>query len=273
MKVSTMSEMLDHSVTCAILEELPAGILLMNNRQIEWVNKTLADTLHTPKTELHGLGCETASGTVLAPIFEDSDRICITDSDDRKLWLKRQIIDIADKPLKAHIFTDITHLTQLETELERLVADVQNLQTKHPITGLLNRKTILHTLDTQVSRSRRYENPLALLRLSLKSETSESENQETLRHISQMLKDQLRWADQIGMIDDSTFLIILPETSLSAAKELATKLANDRTTLGDHHANWSIKFGAAGWQKGDDPEKLLNRVQVDQELNCSALLS
>ena len=115
--------------------------------------------------------------------------------------------------------------------------------------------------------------PLALLRLALKSSTPAAEMRETLRTISQMLKDQLRWADQIGMIDDNTFLIILPETSYSAAKELATKLANDRTALADRHADWIIKFGAAAWQRGDDPGKLLNRLKVDQQLNSIALLS
>lgn len=268
-----MFESLDHSVPYSILEEFPVGILLMGNRRIEWVNKALADALHTPKDELIGLSHEAAKNTVLTSIFEDSDKVCVTDSEGEHLWLKRQNVDLANQPLQVQVFTDVSRQTKLETELERLVSDIRSLETKHPITGLLNRKAILHTLDTQVSRSRRYQNPLALLRLSLKSSNPDSENRDTLRNISQMLKDQLRWADQIGMIDETTFLIILPETSLSAAKELATKLASDRTTLGDNQANWSIKFGAAGWQKGDDPEKLLNRVQVDQELSCSALLS
>jgi GGDEF domain-containing protein len=268
-----MAKLLDHSIASAMLEDLPTGILLMDNRRIEWVNKALARAFDAVDYELTGLDHQKAADMLLAPIFEECDRFHLTDRYGRRLWFRRQRIDLEQGSLQVHIFTDISRQVELENELERLVRDLQDLETSHPITGLLNRKTILQALDTQVSRSRRYENPLALLRLSLQSSCPVNETQETLRRISQMLKDQLRWADQIGMIDDSTFLIILPETSFSAAKELATKLANDRTTLGDNHADWCIKFGAAAWQKGDDPGKLLNRLQVDQQLTPIALLS
>ncbi|MGH8548073.1 MAG: diguanylate cyclase domain-containing protein [Methylococcales bacterium] len=268
-----MAKLLDHSVACAMLEDLPTGILLMDNRRIEWVNNALAKAFDTVKDKLTGLDQKNAAQTSLAPIFEDSDRFGVSNRNGRCLWFSRQRINLVQSSLQIQIFTDISRQVELEAELERVANDLKDLETNHPVTGLLNRKTILHALDTQVSRSRRYENPLALLRLSLKSSCPAGETQETLRRISQMLKDQLRWADQIGMIDDSTFLIILPETSFSAAKELATKLANDRTTLGDNHTDWSIKFGAAAWQKGDDPGKLLNRLEVDQPLTPVALLS
>lgn len=268
-----MAKSLDHSIACAILEDLPTGILLMDNRRIEWVNHALAKGFAMVKDDLTGLDPEKARDTLLAPIFEDPDRFGVADRYGRCLWFRRQRINLEGGSLQVQIYTDISRQVELESELERLVKDLQDSETNHPVTGLFNRKTILKALDTQVSRSRRYENPLALLRLSLKSSCPSGETQETLRRISQMLKDQLRWADQIGMIDDTTFLIILPETSFSAAKELATKLANDRTTLGDNHADWSIKFGAAAWQKGDDPGKLLNRLQVDQQLTPIALLS
>lgn len=268
-----MAKSLDHLLACAMLEHLPTGILVMEDRRIEWVNDALAKAFDVPKDLLTGLDYEKAADTLFAPIFEDSDRFGVSDSKGGCLWFNRQRINLDHGSLQVQIFTDISRQVELENELERLAKDLKELETNHPVTGLLNRKTILQALDTQVSRSRRYENPLALLRLSLKSSCPAAETQETLKKISQMLKDQLRWADQIGMIDDHTFLIILPETSFSAAKELATKLANDRTTLGENHSSWSIKFGAAAWEKGDDPGKLLNRLQVDQQLNSIALLS
>ncbi|MGR9106496.1 MAG: diguanylate cyclase domain-containing protein [Gammaproteobacteria bacterium] len=268
-----MAKMLDHSIICAMLEEMPTAVLLMAGERVEWVNNALAKTFNADKEELTGLSFEQAANTLLAPIFEDSDRFAVTDYQGNRVWFRRQRINLEPGPFQVQIFTDISRQVELETELERLAKDLEELETNHPVTGLLNRKTILQALDAQVSRSRRYENPLALLRLSLKSSSPISAMRETMISISRMLKDQLRWADQIGMIDDSTFLIILPETSFSAAKELATKLANDRTTLGDYHTDWSIRFGAAAWQKGDDPGKLLNRLQVDQELNPIALLS
>ncbi len=268
-----MSDTLDYSITCAMLEDLPAGILLLDNGRIRWVNNALAAAFNTGKDRLVGLDPEKAADTLFAPLFEDGNRLSMTGLHGGCVWFNRQRIDLAMAGFEVQIFADISRLVELENDLERMATELQALETHHPATGLLNRNTIMQALNTQVSRSRRYENPLALLRLSLIFSNPGGDMGETLREISQMLNDQLRWADQIGMMDDNTFLIILPETSLSAAKELATKLANDRTTLGDHHEHWTIRFGAAAWEKGDDPAKLLNRLQADQPLNPIALLS
>lgn len=268
-----MSKLLDHSVTSAMLEDLPTGIMLMENQKIRWVNRALADIFHTTKADLTGLNPKLAEGTGFSSIFEPGDRLMATDRQGKSIWFKRQIFNLGFGEFQVQLFTDISVQIELEMELERLQNELRTLETKDAVTGLLNRNAILQVLNSQVSRSRRYENPLALLRLSLSFSQPIADMREIVRDISQTLKDQLRWADQIGMLDDKTFLIILPETSFSAAKELATKLANDRTTLGDHHEAWSVRFGAAAWQKGDDPGKLLNRLQVDQVLNPIALLS
>ncbi|MCI0652932.1 MAG: diguanylate cyclase [Methylococcaceae bacterium] len=267
-----MAKLLDPSIIRALLDAIPNGIVLMDNRRIEWVNNALAKALGITEDKLIGLDSGNAGHLSLDPIFEESDRFYLSDSQGRCVWFSRQRMDLEQGCLELHMLTDIHRQVELENKLERLAKDLEDMQPNHPVTGLLNRRAILQALDTQVSRSRRYENPLVLLRLSLKSSRPASEMSESLKRISRMLKDSLRWADQIGMIDDCTFLIILPETSLGAAKELAIKLANERTNLGEHPEDWSIGFAAAAWQKGDDRRKLLSRLQVEQPLDPVARL-
>ena len=268
-----MSETLDSQLALNVLDDMPVCLLLLEDGTIKWVNKVLAQTLQVSKHDLIGLRNEGDQGSVYAALFDDSEQLCLTLPNNEQLWLGRQCFSAAGGSLTVHLFTNVTYQVQLERERNKLAANIQSLETKDRVTGLFNRKAILQSLDTQVSRSRRYNNPLSLLRLSLESSATGDELNDIVKSISQVLKDQLRWADQIGLLDPTTFLIILPETNLSNAKELATKLANDRTALGDKTSAWQIKVGAATWQQGDDPQKLLNRLQVDQELNVIALLS
>ncbi|MGH8559450.1 MAG: GGDEF domain-containing protein [Methylococcales bacterium] len=261
-----MATSLDHSINQTILEAIPNGMILIDNQRIVWVNQAFAELLGTNRDQLIGLDRESTGHSSLVPIFGESDRFRLCDSLGEGRWFERQIIRLEPGSSEIHLLTDISRPMQIEKELERLKKDLKQAQSNHPVTGLLNHQGVLQALDSQLTRSRRYENPLSLLRFTLKFARPVAEIGDSLKNISQMLKDQLRWADQIGMIDDCTFLILLPETSLSAATNLAVTLATERTDLVDHPADWSIAIGVTAWQKGDDQHKLLNRLQVDQPI-------
>lgn len=264
---------IEPAVSPEVLDRMPFGVLILDNGLVKWVNNTLAEILHTSKDELTGLQAQKATESTFAPLFEDSERLCLTETNGKTRWFKRECVKLDNTSVVAHCFNDISELVKLEQERNRLVDQITSLETKDSITGLLNKKAILQAVDTQVSRSRRYENPLSVLRLSMHAEDL-SNKMDILRGIGQCLKDQLRWADQIGMLDDRTFLVVLPETGLDDAKELASNLAGSRATIiAAKSSDWSIKFGVAAWQKGDDPKKLLGRLKHDQELSLIALLS
>ncbi|MCI0655224.1 MAG: hypothetical protein L0Y39_12205, partial [Methylococcaceae bacterium] len=119
-----MANLLDQSIACRILEDLPTSILLMGNRRIEWVNKALARAFDMTREELTGLDTESAADTLLAPIFEDSDRFDVACPHGGTLWFRRQKIKLAPDSLEVQIFTDISRQVELENELERLVKDL-----------------------------------------------------------------------------------------------------------------------------------------------------
>ncbi len=263
----------DDQALIEILEGMPCGVLVVKNGQVTWTNETLVNILHATKEQLIGLKESQTSNSVFAPLFEKAERLCITESNGKTRWFKREWFEFKGVEGITHFFKDVTEIAELEEECGQLRDRVSSLEIKDPVTGLLNKKAILHVLDNQLSRSRRYGNPLSVLRLSIHStETSLKDN--SLREFGQSLKDQLRWADQIGILDETTFLIVLPETCLDDAKELATNLTGNRTSiLANKSADWSIRFGATSWQKGDDPKKLLRRLDHDQELSSIALMS
>jgi len=121
-------------------------------------------------------------------------------------------------------------------------------------TGVLDGTGINRALQTEVSRSRRYGNPLSVVMLRMAG------GLDTLRAVARMLKEELRWADLIGRVDEHTLLVVLPETGADAASHLLAKvrgmLARDAATRGRRVA----RLGAAGWCCGDDSDTLLQRA-------------
>jgi len=120
-----------------------------------------------------------------------------------------------------------------------------------PETGVLDAAGINRALQTEVSRSRRYGNPLSVVVLRTAS---------ALRGVARMLKEELRWADLIGRIEERALLVVLPESDAEAANHLVAKvrgmLARDAAT----HGRAAAQLGAAEWRRGDDSDALLRRA-------------
>lgn len=248
------------------LEKAPLGVLVLRRGRIAWLNETLADMVGQAKAQLTG---RQLAETTLAR-WQDELVNVTTDAGPR--WLQRHRIEPFEEG-EVFYFQDITEQVKLKETAAALHNRIQTLETTDPITGLKNRRAILKELDRQISRSRRYDNPLAVIRLTLETNGGPEHRQELIRTISQALKDKLRWADEVGMLDQCTFLVVLPETLLEDAKELAVKLLGNRAAFQFKDGEVRIRHGVASWHKGDDLCRLLKRVEQDQEINLSALLS
>ncbi len=249
------------------LEKAPLGVLVIKNGRIAWLNEILTDLARRPKGELVG---RPVLETPLAPLPNEK-MVEIPFNDGIRRLRRQQVYELEGG--QVHYFLDVTEHVQLEENVELLQQRIHSLETTDPVTGLQNRRAILQELNRQISRSRRYQNPLSVIRLSIESNAEVQHHHAMLRTISQTLKDKLRWADEIGMLDDHTFLLILPETSLEDAKELAVKLLSDRAAFDFKDDKSKVRYGVTAWTKGDDLGKLLRKVEEDQEINLSALLS
>ncbi|BCX81282.1 hypothetical protein MIT9_P0860 [Methylomarinovum caldicuralii] len=248
------------------LDKAPLAVLIVRQNRIAWLNQTLADLAGRPKGEFIG---RPLADTPLSLWREDLVEVATPDG---IRWFQRHSVHALPEG-EAHYFADVTEQRRMIDELEALRQRLETLETRDPVTGLQNRRAILRELDRQISRSRRYENPLAVIRLSLEIDSDEARRRELMRTLSQALKDKLRWADEIGLLDDNTFLLVLPETGLEDARELAVKLLSDRAAVQLQDGEGKIRYGVAAWNKGDDLGKLLKRVSQDQEIDLSALLS
>ncbi|HEY9684921.1 MAG TPA: sensor domain-containing diguanylate cyclase [Oculatellaceae cyanobacterium] len=120
--------------------------------------------------------------------------------------------------------------TALNTALKHESATATSIIDVH--TGLYNRAHFDQTLAKEIDRSHRHNHELGLLlvdidHLALLNEHLGSEKgDEAIRHIARCLQSSLREIDVVCRTGGAEFGIVLPETSSSAACDVAERLRN-----------------------------------------------
>lgn len=255
-----MSDLLDPSIALATLTQLPQAVVIVEDEQIIWTNQKFREISGYSDEQLLSVTPSQSEDERLSSLLMDTQETLSLETAGQQFQLSVESFSLHDQK-KVYVFKDVSQQQTLENK-------VKQLDPKDAITGLYNSRIILDNLASQVTRSRRYGNPLALLRLSVSG--CESDIAIRMKAIAEQLKDRLRWADCLGTLDENTILIILPETCLEEARELAAKLVNDRAIASDGCA---IQFGFTAWQKGDDPARMLKNIEENQDVSTMALLS
>lgn len=276
-----MLEQLNPTQLSTMLNSAPIGMLVLDGEgKVSWINDNLAEILGERCQELTGQSATTVTDS-LRDLFKPEGEVTLeaTLEHEAITWLT-MTVNLSEK-LKAKYFIDISTLSNLINERDRLLAQVQALSIKDDATGLLNRRGIFQALEPQVSRSRRYDNLLSVLTIKivnyedLKQQFSDEELDTLMLTISQVLNDQMRWADTIGRLDEDEILMVLPETEASIAQQLADKIQSRLAelfvpALADKSFELRTRFGMAQWQKGEDVTLLMRRAREKMEKGVEA---
>jgi GGDEF domain-containing protein len=251
-----MHDTFDDGLVRELLDALPIGLMILKEGRILAVNERLAVWLQCPREALLGLDAAASGPLGLSALFDGREEFSFeAGAEERRLH--RQQRALADGTL-AHFFDDRTPQAELCRERDRFREKAESLDPVDHDTGLPNRAAILRSLDEEVSRSRRYGNPLSVIRLTLSAEEGGAPTP-ALREFAQVLKAELRWVDQIGRYEPASLLLVLPETPAQAAEKLAEKLGRGRAALAIVE-RFSLDVAVSGWQVGDDTRKLLQRL-------------
>ncbi len=251
------------------LHQAPVGIILMDaDGNIQWHNQTLERMLDIAAEQLAGKSTAELPKE-LAGVLTSPPETILLQRDDSQRWLHCHSRS-RDDGGRAQFYLDITTEQRLRLERDRLEEDLKQLTTRDPVTGLPNRRALLQGLEPLISRSRRYGNPLSLIKLraelaGLDPDQLRRYEEEAWLRVGQLLKEQMRWADIIGRFDGPEFLLILPETPADATETLAAKICDLIKALelpGD--AGQTLKVtpycGLTAWHKGDDANLMLQRL-------------
>ena len=155
----------------------------------------------------------------------------------------------------------------LEEKVRLRTEALQYLANTDQLTQVNNRGAIIATLEKEFKRTDRHEHDLSLLMLDIDffKEVNDTlghlEGDDVLNRVALAIKDACRETDSVGRYGGEEFLIILPETKLEPAAELAERIrsvvSETTTTTGK---NITCSIGVASYSKGESMLDLLKRA-------------
>ncbi|MCB5226949.1 GGDEF domain-containing protein [Alishewanella sp. 16-MA] len=156
----------------------------------------------------------------------------------------------------------------LESEVAKRTAQLEKLATTDELTELANRREIMRILDVELLRCRRQKSTLCVMMLDLdhfkaiNDEHGHQTGDQTLKFAAECFKQQIRKIDFIGRIGGEEFLIILPDTAIEPAVELAERirLALNQQSTKQALPNCTVSIGVIDCQITDTPQSLLQRA-------------
>ncbi len=258
-----------------LLSSLPVGIFLADeNGIILWVNDILCNQLGVVPQDLIGRKRQALSAHRVLTLSKSVERFFVPSLPGRAdRWLEcitGKINLSSATGVKVGCVTDITHHKQLGRP-RMLALELRDPGNVDPITGLLNEKMMMQELASEVSRSRRYHNPLSLIMihvidtLGVDSAFELIPIEAPLRRIGRLLTDRLRWVDIVGRWGHRDILLVLPETKLHAATQLAEKLYANILALPPPddcgiESQIAVRIAVTSWRKGDDAMQIISRL-------------
>ncbi len=249
----------------SVMDALPVGLFIEDSSgSIIWGNETLAAMLDVSRETVLGQTKDDLPMTSTLKVLKQSSPVYIPEHrQDTCLRILSAPVDGANQAAMVYAVIDITDLAAQG----RFIPGLPQPASLDPDTGLMTRKSIHQDLVSEVSRSRRYENPLSVILLRVDEQVAETEQKNLMKSVSASLKDNMRWVDLIGMWELNEFLIVLPETDGDAAAQLAEKISTYFNTGED---SVTISMGVTAWEKGDDTAVLLQRVEKQIASNKAA---
>ncbi len=192
-----------------------------------------------------------------------------------------------DIPVKG--FSEVSYLTQVFNHMveslrygrEELSAannalletnkELHEISITDGLTGLYNRKHIMELFELEITRSKRYNQPLALLIIDIDhfkkvNDTYGHQSGDTvMRHLAEAFRRSVRDCDFVGRYGGEEFLIILPNNDVRSGVKSAERIRRSVSELqlpGDLDGiSITISIGVSGYPDyGEDAEVILSKA-------------
>ncbi|MGH8532331.1 MAG: GGDEF domain-containing protein [Gammaproteobacteria bacterium] len=264
------------AVALQILESLPIGIFVADDRgTIIWANDALCSHLAVTYQSTIGKSRDELPVNRILTLFKTVETYQLPATPGHpERWLNFIARHVQMEPgqmFEVACVVDVTHY-EIVRKRKHLNLISAALNETDPDTGLLTQHSVMAQLVSEVSRSRRYSNDLTVFMINLVQPAPDHSSAKSgcaaaLIQTARFLKERLRWVDIIGHWGGNNILVVLPETNLESATQLAGKLRAemDKSDLlkraRDPAAQGlAINLGVTAWKKGDDAVSLTNRA-------------
>jgi diguanylate cyclase (GGDEF)-like protein len=151
----------------------------------------------------------------------------------------------------------------------QLHLEAQRLSTTDPLTGLWNFRYLSMSLAREIERSTRFDRPLAVLMLDLDHFKSVNDSHghargdSVLREMAHRVQEQIREVDTFARYGGEEFVVVLPETGVEGAGQLAERICNavrrePFRSDGEEPLNITVSVGGAAFpEHGSSPATLM----------------
>lgn len=152
---------------------------------------------------------------------------------------------------------------------------IRHLVLTDPLTEVANRRCLNERLDQEINRLRRYRRPLSLILCDIDffKKVNDTYGHDigdlVLKVFATTVKSALRREDLLGRYGGEEFVVILPETVIKQAGEVAERIRTriESLALAQVPNGVTASFGVAEAQEGDNQDDLIRRA--DQTLYTS----
>jgi len=209
---------------------------------------------------LHEIGVTPGTEPLRLPLVFEEDLLGI-------LWVWGKGIVKADLPIMSIFARQIA----ISLERARLFQEVQGLALTDPLTGLHNRRSFFQAGKVEFSRAQRMNRPLACIMLDLdhfkqvNDHYGHQAGDQILQEFAKRCKDSVREIDLVARYGGEEIIIILPETDLPAALQIAERtcasIAETPMKVGQQEINVTASLGVAAKDENTDQlETLIARA-------------
>jgi len=162
---------------------------------------------------------------------------------------------------------------RLEWDLSEMHAQMEKLASTDPLTGVYNRRRFFEIGEKEVERAKRYNRPLSVLMMDLNEFKLLNDGMghwagdNALIELTRLCQENLRKSETIARMGGDEFAVILPETDLTGAREVAKRLhktiLNSPARVRDQEIFLSLSVGAAQLEPSDlSLEQVLQRADM-----------
>jgi diguanylate cyclase len=166
------------------------------------------------------------------------------------------------KRMRRQMATHLDMLVRMKTQAE----EFRKLATVDPLTGLHNRRVAEQRLASEIARSQRYGQPLAVLVIDLNGfkqindHFGHAAGDAVLREFAGRLNRAIRGSDIAMRMGGDEFMVLLPGTLPDEVKHLLRRLQNIDVQMQNTRIGVTFSAGWAGYVPGETPEQMLERA-------------
>ncbi|MFC1755095.1 GGDEF domain-containing protein [Thermoproteota archaeon] len=158
---------------------------------------------------------------------------------------------------------------KLNERIDNYIDDVESANLKlretsirDELTGCYNRKYFQNCLESEVSRSKRYNRPIAVIMLDMDNLKELNEDfgvafgDSALRKVGDIIKKSVRNSDTVFRYGGESFSVILPETKKDKAFILAERIRKEIEETPFTIQNRTVKVSVSGGVNGFDDDSV-----------------